>query len=386
MLFSGCAGPRVINAFIVFVLSLGALFAGLAANAQTTTNAENPCACWIDAKTGESVPTVPLSGINLGGVTAGGAGATQMDGADPHADHASNLKTGQTFYRRPDGCWIDVKTGKPVPTVPLSGINLGGVTAAGAGATQMDASDPNADHASNPKTGQTFVRVPCPPPTATTTHPPAPSAPPQENKTPPAPHKPVSMSGFTPAIQLRGFGGASIVNGNAPATAGFDVAARWPLGARIFVCVPAVGFQWADSSIVKTIGGGPPPSTFINTSVGFKTGNFGGRIGFPFGGWEIGVRGGATVASSAITQATGFCGTGTPTGGPAGCHVTSSTTTHDTVTGPFVGGYISHSIFSHVGVFAEFDYTRLKDSNVYDVSNRVVVVGIVLSFGRHQAK
>jgi hypothetical protein len=33
------------------------------------------------------------------------------------------------------------------------------------------------------------------------------------------------MSGFTPSIQLRGFGGASFINGNTPPTAGFDGAA-----------------------------------------------------------------------------------------------------------------------------------------------------------------
>ncbi len=193
-------------------------------------------------------------------------------------------------------------------------------------------------------------------------------------------------------FQLRGFGGATIINGNTPSTAGFDGAVLFPLGNRVLVG-PTAGFQWVDSSIVKTIGGGPPPSTFIHESVGFKTGNFGGRIAFPFGGWQLGIHGGAAVASSAITQATGFCGTGTPTGGPAGCHVTSSTTTHDTVTGPSVGGYISY-MFSplahHVGVFVEYDYHRFKDTQssatVFDLHSSDIVAGIVLSFGRHKGK
>jgi len=219
--------------------------------AQTTTNAENPCVCWIDAKTGKPVPTVPLSGINLIGVQAEGAGVQ-------------------------------------------------------AGVALMD--DPHADHASNPKTGQTFVRVPCPPQTATTTPPPAPGT---------------TGMGFTPSFQIRGFGGATFVNGNTPSTA---------------------GFEWVDSSIVKTIGGGPPPSTFINQSVSLRTGNFGGRVNVPFYGFELGVHGGATVAGSTITQATGFCGP-TSTGPSGACTIVSSSTTHDTVVGPFVGGYILTRFF-----------------------------------------
>lgn len=222
---------------------------------------------------------------------------------------------------------------------------------------------------------------------------PAPSSP-KSAPTQPAPNKSVSMSGFTPTIQLRGFGGASFINGNAPPTAGFDGAVLFPLGNRVLLG-PSAGFQWVDSSIIKTIGGGPPPSTFINTSVGFKSGNFGGRIGFPLAGFELGIQGGATVAGSTITQATGFCGTGGPTA-PAGCTVTSSTTTHDTVVGPFVGGYISHSIFSHVGVFVEYDSSRFKDTkpnatnptgpsvSVFDLHSNDVVAGLVLSFGRHR--
>ena len=59
-------------------------------------------------------------------------------------------------------CWIDAKTGKTVPTVPLSGVNiLGDGGNKYVGVTQFDpAIDPN--HAYNPKTGQNFVRIPCP--------------------------------------------------------------------------------------------------------------------------------------------------------------------------------------------------------------------------------
>lgn len=176
----------------------------------------------------------------------------------------------------------------------------------------------------------------------------------------PKENKSVSTSGFTPSIQLRGFGGATIVNGNTPATAGFDGAVLFPLGNRVLVG-PTAGFQWVNSSIVSSIGSMTAGSTFANESVGFNQGNFGGTIGFPFGGWQLGIQGGATVASSTITQQTGFCGLGNATS-PAGCTVSSTTNTHDTVVGPFVGGYISHSIFSHVGVFVEYDYQLLRDT------------------------
>jgi uncharacterized repeat protein (TIGR01451 family) len=121
--------------------------------------------------------------------------------------------------------------------------------------------------------------------------------------------------GSAPSFEIRGFGGAAMVNGNSPSTAGFDGAVLFPLGNRVLVG-PMAGFQWVSTSIVSTIGGGPPPSTFINTSVGFKSGNFGGRIAFPFGGWEIGVHGGATVAGSTITQQGGVCLPSTTGPGP----------------------------------------------------------------------
>ena len=225
----------------------------------------------------------------------------------------------------------------------------------------------------------------------------APTPPPaQPAPTQPAPNKSVSMSGFTPTIDIRGFGGASFINGNTPPTAGFDGAVLFPLGNHVLIG-PTAGFQWVNSSIISSIGSMTAGSTFANTGVGFKEGNFGGQIGLNLSGWELGIRGGATVAGSSITQAEGFCGLGNATS-PAGCTVTSSTTTHDTVTGPFVGGYISRSIFSHVGVFVEFDYSRFKDTkpnntnptgpsvSIFDLHNNAAVAGLVLSFGRHSAK
>ena len=79
-----------------------------------------PCkdACWIDAKTGASVPTAPASGVNYG-VGAGEGTAATFDPLNPN--RASNPKTGQTFIKQADGSWIDAKNGLCVPTAPASG-------------------------------------------------------------------------------------------------------------------------------------------------------------------------------------------------------------------------------------------------------------------------
>lgn len=210
-----------------------------------------------------------------------------------------------------------------------------------------------------------------------------------------ASHPSMSAKGAGIQFQLRGFGGASFINWNTPPTAGFDGAVLFPLGSRILVG-PTAGFGWVRSTMVHGIGSMSPGSTFINTTAGFKNGNFGGVVQFPIGGFQLGLRAGATVAGSSITQQSGFCGTGGPTA-PAGCTVFSTTTMHDKVVGPFVGGYISHSICRHVGLFAEYDYTRLKDTSasgtpgssssapgtIFDVHSNTLIGGLTLTFGWH---
>jgi hypothetical protein len=171
-----------------------------------------------------------------------------------------------------------------------------------------------------------------------------------------------AVAGVTPIIQLRGFGGASFATSSTQGTAGFNSAVLFPLGNRLLVG-PMAGFQWIDNSIVNAIGSHQPGSTFIDSSASFRNGNFGGEIAFPLhGDWALFIHAGATVANSSVTQQSGFCGGTGPTA-PLGCTVFNTTTTHDTVVGPFVGGYISHSIFSHVGVFAGFDWIHLNNTN-----------------------
>jgi hypothetical protein len=63
---------------------------------------------------------------------------------------------------------------------------------------------------------------------------------------------------------------------------------------------------------------------------------------------------------------------------------------------PYVGGYIQHSIFSHVGVFVGYDYhwgihyTKPNPTNpsgprisILDLHYSDAVAGITLTFGRH---
>lgn len=134
---------------------------------------EQEC-CWIDVKTGKQVPTVPSSGINhvssieeIHGATKSfdpGIAMISVDGKS-----ARNSRTGKQYAREPDGCWIDVKTGKRVPTVPSSGINHVSSIEEITGATKI--SDPgiariSADgkSARNSRTGQQYALEPCPPP------------------------------------------------------------------------------------------------------------------------------------------------------------------------------------------------------------------------------
>lgn len=135
--------------------------------------AEQEC-CWIDVKTGKQVPTVPASGINYGSTVA------VLDNGGPWHDPgvavlggdgktARNSRTGRNYAKEPDGCWVDIKTGKRVPTVPASGINYGSTVAV------LDNGGPWHDpgvallskdgkSARNSRTGQNYALEPCPPP------------------------------------------------------------------------------------------------------------------------------------------------------------------------------------------------------------------------------
>jgi hypothetical protein len=82
---------------------------------------------------------------------------------------ARNSKTGQNYAKEPDGCWIDIKTGKRVPTVPANAINYGNMVAVldnggpwvGTGVAVLSK---DGKSARNSKTGQNYALEPCPPP------------------------------------------------------------------------------------------------------------------------------------------------------------------------------------------------------------------------------
>ena len=85
----------------------------------------------------------------------------------------------QTASQNPCGCWINVATGKPAPTVPANGANYGNGSR-----TSVQISGSRPDEASDPGTNESFVRIPCQPPTNSTVQPPVPLPSPTATPTP----------------------------------------------------------------------------------------------------------------------------------------------------------------------------------------------------------
>jgi hypothetical protein len=138
-----------------------------AASVAHATNSCGPCECWIDVKTGKKVPTAPASAVNYATDTQtaaeGGVGVAHL-GRDGKT--AFNPETGKNYAREPDGCWIDVKTGKKVPTAPASAVNYATDTQTAAeGGVGVAHLGRDGKTAFNPETGKNYAREPCPPPT-----------------------------------------------------------------------------------------------------------------------------------------------------------------------------------------------------------------------------
>ena len=134
--------------------------------------------CWINAKTGKPVPVIPTGILS---------GFDQADAVEQ--GHAHNPRTGQNFNQDGSGDWIDSATGNLVSTVPVGILS---------GFDQADAVEQG--HAHNPRTGDNYVRVPCPPPTPSTTNPPAP--PPPSHAAPPSaqPATPSAPVAYQPPV------------------------------------------------------------------------------------------------------------------------------------------------------------------------------------------
>jgi len=82
---------------------------GTPAAAQTAAVSSGGCPYWIDAKTGDRVPTVPI------GITREEL-LTLQRGIHPNQAHGAGA---HDYVKTPDGTWIDAATGNSVPTVPL---------------------------------------------------------------------------------------------------------------------------------------------------------------------------------------------------------------------------------------------------------------------------
>jgi len=117
-------------------LSLGLIALALAFSQLSF--AKEPCKCWIDVKTGKRVGSIPfLEGGRLPQYRQGGT--------------AFDPETKRNFAMEPGGCWIDVKTGKRVGSIPF--LEGGRLPQYRQGGTAFD-----------PETKRNFALVPCPPP------------------------------------------------------------------------------------------------------------------------------------------------------------------------------------------------------------------------------
>jgi hypothetical protein len=126
----------------------GAALAALILSSASHAIAQGAQYCWINAKTGVPVPVGDLY-----------PGGSDRDPLDPnHAtigSHLTNEVPTQTFVREPDNTWTNSATGVPVPTDDLY-----------PGGSDRDPLDPNhatiGSHLTNEVPTQTFVRVTCP--------------------------------------------------------------------------------------------------------------------------------------------------------------------------------------------------------------------------------
>ena len=168
---------RVLPALLFRLKTISSLiFFALLLFAWTAFAKERSC-CWVDIKTGKKVPSVPDSGINHVGDLQDLLGADKIH--DPgiaivsiDGKTARNTRTGKQYAKEPDGCWVDIKTGKRVPSVPDSGINhvsdLQDLKGAGKihdpGIARIDI---DGKTARNSRTGKQYALEDCSPPATT---------------------------------------------------------------------------------------------------------------------------------------------------------------------------------------------------------------------------
>jgi opacity protein-like surface antigen len=157
---------RILSCFTFALIALLVFVRPAMAQNTPAPAASDDCWCWIDTKTGKGVASFPVI------TDPNGEPGKKTDWIRPSADdpnRAFDPRTGRNFYRDPDGCWKDSKTGKSVPSFPVI-TDPNGEPGKKTDWIRPSAEDPN--RAFDPRTGRNFARVPCPPPTTTTPPPP----------------------------------------------------------------------------------------------------------------------------------------------------------------------------------------------------------------------
>src|SRR2546423_9997876 len=101
--------PHLLIVSLVVFASL-TLFARPAIAQDQASVSHNPCKCWIDAKTGKRVPTIPMGGGHYEDISPGNEFTKRrwvpdvsISALDPN--RAFNSKTGQNYVREPNGGW-----------------------------------------------------------------------------------------------------------------------------------------------------------------------------------------------------------------------------------------------------------------------------------------
>ena len=202
----------------------------------------------------------------------------------------------------------------------------------------------------------------------------------EEKQTNEAPkQEPFSLFGTHPTFQLRGHGGAAILDGQSMSAFGFDGAILFPVSKGILLG-PLVGYQWIDGTISKMALKGPPRAGFAQLRASVENIYLGARMAVPIDQWEFGLQAGVTIPQMKITKDSGPCRPSSSSiNAPMTCVSMDKTIKHLTVAGPFAGVYVSHPIFSKVSVFAEVDYSYLEPHDRSGQSNVFLLAGIVLT-------
>jgi hypothetical protein len=136
-------------------------------------------------------------------------------------------------------------------------------------------------------------------------------------------------------------GGASFFNSNRPAF--FDITGAVLWGGRNQIGLMA-GYGQTSSALAGSIGGHAAGQTFIDQTLSSKTGMFGAEFAREtWGVAKLELIVGADVVGQTTNNTAGFCGLGNATS-PAGCHIFSTKTIHNTGIGSFVGGDFSYKL------------------------------------------